>query len=439
MSKYRSFKKKVYEIVSPHEKKTKFSIIFDIVLSLLVFLSCIAVIIELFNINDELRYGLETFEYITVGIFIVEYLIRIWVSEFEFPECENKLKACWEYITSFYSLIDILSILSILFNQIPKEFAVLRLVKLIKLVRLVKINDYIGGSNKVHDKTEKIKIRINEIIDKGKEGDIISKIYDIFTVCLVLISVSFILIETFPLTAEIHHLLFVFEVIIAVFFAIEYVLRVWTAPCDYPEIKKSDKARMKYIFSFMSLVDLLSIVPVFVANLPTTMGIFKIFKLCKIIRLVKVSRYLKSIANFGYAIKLKKKQIIFSMVAIAILIVISSILMYSFEHPAQPEVFVNGLSGVKYCFLSIFNTESSISPVTPIGQGLSTVMLLLGGCMLGVPLAIISTGFGNMIDEQAGEEQIDKNIKLHKFLEMYDQLSDEDQERFNKLLNEHEE
>jgi voltage-gated potassium channel len=166
----------------------------------------------------------------------------------------------------------------VLFNEIPKEFAMLRMVKLVKLVRLVKMSGYIKKSEKFAEGLLKIKHRTAEIIDKGKEGDIVSKIYDAFSVVLILMSVSIILLETFPLTPEIHKAIYIFEVVLACIFSVEYVLRVWTAPLEYPELRP-DKARMRYIFSFMSLVDLLSIVPVFVASISTATGILKIFKL----------------------------------------------------------------------------------------------------------------------------------------------------------------
>lgn len=434
MSKDQRFKKRLYEIVGPSKQGDKASLIFDISICSLVILSCIAVVIELFNINDQLRHILEIFEYVTVGIFVVEYLIRAWLSEYEYPECENKLQALWEYITSFDSLIDILSIISILFNQIPKEASLVRLikvVKLIKLVRLVKMSDYIKGSQKSHEKMTKLQVRVNEIIDKGHEGDILSKIYDIVSVTLVLLSVSFLLIETFPIPDIVHDILYIVEIVIAVIFAIEYILRVWTAPIEYPDIKRPDKARMKYIFSFMSLIDLLSIVPVFIATLPTTMGILKIFKLCKVLRLVKVSRYLSGIAKFGKAIQMKKKQIIFSIIAIAILISITSVIMYSFENKVQPDVFTHGFVGIEYCLLSLLETETKIAPVTQIGEILAAIMTLLAGCMLGVPIAIISTSFGSMIAEQAGDKE---EAKLHEAIEKYDALSNEDKKRFAKLI-----
>ena len=430
MSAYKRFKKRIYEVVGPTEKGDRTSWIFDILLSVLVMLSSAAVIIELFSVSDELRAFLTLFEYITVGIFIFEYIIRLWVCEFEYPECPNKLAAMWEFVTSFSSLVDILSIVSVVFNQIPKEFAILRLVKLIKLVRLAKMSDYVKTSGKLESFLSRAQKRTNEIIDKGREGDIPSKIYDITSIILIFLSVSFILVETFPIGADVHHFIYISELVIACIFSIEYVLRVWTAPLDYPELRP-DKARMKYIFSFMSLVDLLSIIPVFVAGMSTATGILKIFKLCKILRLLKASRYLSSIANFGLSIQKKKKQIVMSIVAIAVMISICSVLMYSFENKEQPEVFTNGFSGIMYCLQVMIDSDTDFAPVTAIGQALSTLMLLLGGCMFGVPVAIVATGFEDMIAEQAGEEE---DTEIYEALRLYDALSDENKARFARIL-----
>ncbi|MBO7303684.1 MAG: ion transporter [Clostridia bacterium] len=428
MSSYKKFKKRVYEIIGPAAKGDALSYAVDIIICTLVLLSSVAVVIELIGVPTGVAHGLEIFEYVTVGIFVVEYILRLWVCEFAYPECKNKFEALKEYVTSFDSLIDVLSIVSILFNQIPKQLAFLRLVKLIKLARLVKLSEHVKTSDSMHNRIEALKKRVNEIIDKGEDGDKLSKIYDIGSVILILLSVSFILVETFPIPEIVHKCLYIFEVVIAIFFALEYVLRVWTAPMDYPEMRE-DKARMKYIFSFMSLVDLLSIIPVFVANLPTATGIMKIFKLCKILRLVKASRYLSGVANFGKAIQAKKRQILLSVIAICVMIVICSVLMYSFEHKEQPEVFKNGFSGIYYSFQVLIGGDGEIEPVTAIGQGLATLMLLLGGCMVGVPVAIVSTGFEDMIAEQAGEEE--EATDIYELLKQYDSLTEEEKKKFN--------
>ena len=108
---------------------------------------------------------------------------------------------------------------------------------------------------------------------------------------------------------------------------------------------------------------------------------------------------------------------------IAVLIMICSVLMYSFENKEQPEVFTNGFSGVIYSLQLLFDADTEIAPVTTIGQILSTAMLLLGGCIVGVPIAIIATGFEDMIAEQAGDEE---DTEIYETLKLYDSMTDGD-------------
>ena len=80
MGAYQNLKKRVYRVIGPAQKGDKLSALFDYLLCALVLLSCTAVIIELFPIDNALRSGLEVFEYVTVGLFILEYLLRLWTS-----------------------------------------------------------------------------------------------------------------------------------------------------------------------------------------------------------------------------------------------------------------------------------------------------------------------------------------------------------------------
>lgn len=120
-----------------------------------------------------------------------------------------------------------------------------------------------------------------------------------------------------------------------------------------------------------------------------------------------------------------------SLIAITVMIVICSVLVYSFESKEQPDVFSHGFSGVQYVIRTMVDADSDIAPVTPIGQALSTLMLLLGGCMFGVPVTIVATGFEAMISEQAGCQE---DTEIYEALKMYDGMSESDKERFKKMI-----
>lgn len=422
------FKTFLFNMIEPQTKLTWYSIVYHIFISLVVLASSGIVIWDLFNTNPEIHKILLIIEYVSVGIFVVEYILKLSISELLFSG-ESWFKSKISYLTSFDSFIDIICIFSVFLNEIPTQFALIRTLKLVKLVRLVKLFDTTRLEEK-EDKGSKLKFRVHEIISKDKEGDILSKIYDIVSVCLILLCVVIIVADTFTLPNEswnkvYHNVLFYSEVSITVCFIIDYVLRVWTAEYEYPNMHP-DKAKMKYIFSFTALIDLLSIFAIFLVDIPKSAGVLKILKLLRIVRVLKFSRYFDGIYNFGIAIKKKAKQILISIIILCFLVIIFSILLYGFESGYEGTYFTNGFSGISYCFVMLSGLgETNIEIQTTGGQIMVALMVICGGCVVGVPLAIISGEFGKMVETLDGQKEGSKPT----FNRVIENLTDDEKER----------
>ena len=101
------------------------------------------------------------------------------------------------------------------------------------------------------------KKKIYEIITPSEDGNKASKVFDVFIIALVVVNVVMVMAYTFDVHVPFFHPI---EFITVVIFSIEYILRLWTADALFPETSKG-KARLKYIFSFMALVDLVAILP----------------------------------------------------------------------------------------------------------------------------------------------------------------------------------
>ena len=139
--KLEKIKRFIAEIIEPKKKANVLSIIYNILMSLLILASCAFVFVDLFTEEGSLWHTIaHRVEIVAVITFLVEYALKLFVSEVLY-EGQGWFKSKISYITSFDSFIDIICILSIFLNQIPKEFAVLRLLKLVKLTRLVKLKD----------------------------------------------------------------------------------------------------------------------------------------------------------------------------------------------------------------------------------------------------------------------------------------------------------
>ena len=241
---------------------------------------------------------------------------------------------------------------------------------------------------------KKIQQRIFEIIEKGKKGDIASVIFDAIIMILITLNVASVFIESFTLSEEFSKNLKNFEIFSIVIFTLEYILRVWTAPCLYSE-NSNFKARIKYIFSFMALIDLLAILPFYLPFIITIdLRVLRALRIFRLFRILKFNRYTKAMKNVFKVLKLKSVELISSVFIVIVLMLISSALMYSIEGPAQPEAFENAFSGLWWA-IATFTTVGygDIYPITVAGKILGGVVSLLGIGLVAVPTGIISSGF----------------------------------------------
>lgn len=252
-----------------------------------------------------------------------------------------------------------------------------------------------------------IKHRTFEIIEKGKDTDIVSKIFDDVILSLIFVNIISMFVLTFPVSAKVETAINHFEIVAVMVFTVEYVLRVWTSEFLYPQVSKP-KAAVKYIFSFMALIDLIAILPFylpFITNIDLT--ILRALRFVRVFRLLKLNRYTTALSLVSSVIKDKSAELISSVFVVFILMLISSVLMYSVESPVQPEVFKNGMSGLWWA-VATFTTVGygDIYPITGIGKILSTIMAMLGIGLVAVPTGIISSGF--VEQSQKKREEIDK-------------------------------
>ena len=110
---------------------------------------------------------------------------------------------------------------------------------------------------------QKLKKRTFEIIEKSEKGDTVSKIFDICILFLICVNVLSVFAETFKISKGLRTVLADVELFSIIVFSVEFVLRVWTADFLY-ENTSPVKSKIKYIFSFMALIDLFAILPFYI-------------------------------------------------------------------------------------------------------------------------------------------------------------------------------
>jgi len=101
----------------------------------------------------------------------------------------------------------------------------------------------------------------------------------------------------------------------------------------------------------------------------------------------------------------KSRQIISSMFIIFILMMASSLCMYSTEHAAQPGVFSNAFSGIWWAVSTVLTVGyGDIYPITLMGKCMAIVIAFMGVLLVAIPTGIISAGFVEQYQNNANEE-----------------------------------
>jgi voltage-gated potassium channel len=237
--------------------------------------------------------------------------------------------------------------------------------------------------------------RIFEIIEVGNDLDTQSRVYDYVNALSIVINLTVAIMYTFPnLRDKYGNGLIFIENITVAFFAIDYILRVFTAKYLYKE-KTEANAIKEYVTSFTGFVDLLSFLPYYLPIFfPAGATAFRMIRLVRIFRLFKINAYYDSLHVITQVISGKRQQLISSVFIIVVLMIASSLCMYSLEHEAQPEVFKNAFSGIWWATSTLLTVGyGDIYPITTMGKILGIIITFLGVGMVAIPTGIISAGF----------------------------------------------
>ena len=244
-------------------------------------------------------------------------------------------------------------------------------------------------------KVLKYRKRILQIIEVGSDLDLTSRIYDYVNAGAIVINLALSILCTFAKIKEQFGTLFtVIEGITVAFFAIDYLLHLFTAGELYDELTEKH-ALKKYVFSFSGIIDLLCFLPYYLPIFfPAGTVAFRLIRIVRIFRLFRINAYHDSFSVIKDVISGKKQQLISSVYIILVLMLASSLCMYSLEHEAQPEVFQNAFSGIWWAASTLLTVGyGDIYPITTAGKFLGIVITFLGVGMVAIPTGIISAGF----------------------------------------------
>lgn len=267
--------------------------------------------------------------------------------------------------------------------------------------------------------------RTFEIIEIGAPDDYVSRIYDFFNMLSIIVNLVVSTAYTFnSMEANYGPILLLIEQITVAFFAVDYVLRLWTATYLRPKLSEG-KALWKYITSFNGIIDILSFLPYYLpVFFPTGVVAFRMLRVMRIFRLFRINAYYDSFNIISEVISSRKQQLLSSVFIILVLMLASSLCLYSLENAAQPDVFTNAFSGIWWAASTLLTVGyGDIYPITDAGKIFAIVISFLGVGMVAIPTGIISAGFVDQYSRIKRISEYAKEAEVH-FIKL--QLTDQD-------------
>ena len=243
--------------------------------------------------------------------------------------------------------------------------------------------------------SERFRRKIFKMVSVGVVDVFINQFYDVLSTSMLIVNLAITILNTYDPVREKYGLIFdEVELVTVIFFAIDYVLRLYTAKCLYPN-KSHPRAVLKHIFSFTGIIDFLSFFPYFMPTFfPAGAAVFKMFRVARILRLFRINAYYDSLNVITEVLLRKKQQLMSSIFIILVMMLASSLCMYSIENPVQPEVFSNAFSGIWWSVSTLLTVGyGDIYPITTAGKAFGIVIAFLGVGIVAIPTGIISAGF----------------------------------------------
>ena len=243
---------------------------------------------------------------------------------------------------------------------------------------------------------EKTQKKLYAMVSTGVVDSGLNQFYDIISTLALVANLVCAFASTFDNLDAKYGLIFDYvDSITVLFFAIDYVLRVITAEQQYRGYP-AGKAIARYVTSGYGIIDLLSFLPHYLPTFfPAGATVFRMLRVVRIFRLFRINAYSDSLSLIGNVLSKKKTQLLASVFVIVMLILASSLCMYSVEHEAQPDVFKNAFSAIWWATSTLLTVGyGDIYPITVMGQILGIVITFLGVGLVAIPTGIISAGFG---------------------------------------------
>ncbi|WP_020538010.1 ion transporter [Lewinella cohaerens] len=223
--------------------------------------------------------------------------------------------------------------------------------------------------------------KLHEIIFEADTP--VGKVFDIALLILIVLSILMVMLESIDnFQANHKKILIIIEWVLTVIFTIEYVLRLWAVYNPW-----------KYARSFFGVIDLLAILPTYIAFFfggAQAFLVIRALRLMRIFRILKLGHFLSEGQYIASALRASFTKITVFLFFISILVTILGAIMYLIEGGTN-QGFSNIPSSIYWAIVTLTTVGyGDITPLTAVGKMLSAIVMVLGYAIIAVPTGIVT-------------------------------------------------
>lgn len=215
------------------------------------------------------------------------------------------------------------------------------------------------------------------------------RLFDVLLILAILLSVLAVMLASVAgVAAHYGEWLYLAEWLFTVLFTVEYVVRLYCV-----------RDRMRYARSFYGIVDLLSVLPLYLDLLLAGAGnllVIRILRILRIFRVLKLQRYMGEADIMLEALTASRRKIMVFLYTVFTIVVVFGALMYLVEGPAAG--FTSIPVGMYWAVVTLTTVGyGDITPLTPFGQGLAAIIMVTGYGIIAVPTGIYASELTQLI------------------------------------------
>jgi len=244
--------------------------------------------------------------------------------------------------------------------------------------------------------TKLFKKKIHEVIFEADTRS--GKLFDIILLVAILLSVIGVMLESVEeINKEYHNIILAFEWGITILFTIEYFLRIYAV-----------NKPLKYIFSFMGIIDLLAIIPTYLIFIFPAAHFFTVvrsIRLIRVFRVFKLSHYLRGAHTMQIALRSSRPKIVVFLLSVMILVIVLGTLMYIIEGSSDTKGFDNIPNSIYWAIVTLTTVGyGDVFPATAFGKVVASFIMILGYGIIAVPTGIVTSEFARRKREKVSTQ-----------------------------------